>query len=112
MESKDIRKRKEEYKNIIFKNPNMIPVIVKYSNLGSENTEHKILVPKAFSSQDFIFGLRKKLKVGEKNALFIQVGEKVLPTLDKPLLAIYKEYKDADGFLYVQVSAENHFGSE
>lgn len=111
MENRDLRKRKEEFKNISFRNPNMVPVILKFNNAGEE-TEHKILVPKAFTFQDFFFSIRRKLKVSEKNTFFLQVGEKVIPTLDKPFLTVYKEHKDADGFLYVQATIENHFGSE
>lgn len=110
MENRDIRKRKEEFKNISFRNPNMVPVILKFNNAGDE-TELKLLVPKAFTFQDFLFSIRRKLKVGEKNALFLQVGEKVSPALDKSFLTVYKEHKDVDGFLYVRATIENHFGS-
>lgn len=110
--TQDIRKKKEEFKNITFKNPNMIPVILSFSDSNQEITTHKILVPKAFSYQDFLYSIRKKFKLNEKKTMFVLIGDKVLPALDKTFLAIYKEYKSPEGFLYIKATTENHFGSD
>jgi GABA(A) receptor-associated protein len=110
--SKDIRKKKEEFKNISFKNPNMIPVVLSFGDGENQISIHKILVPKAFSYQDFLFSIRKKFKLTEKKSMLVQVGEKGIPSLDKTFLSVYKEYKSQEGFLYIKVTTENSFGSE
>ena len=106
----DIKKRKEEFKKISFSHPNMIPVIIESTALGEVLPQNKYLVPKAYSFHEFNFNIRKRLKLSKNAVLHLVINEKRVPTLDTSMLAIYKEYKDPDGFLYIKYSIENSFG--
>ena len=108
----DLRKRKEEFKKIKFSHPNMIPAIVQPMNVDKKQTMNnfKFLVPKAYSFQEFQFNIRKRIKLAKSATLFLVVGEKQVPALDKSMLNVDKEFKDPDGFLYIYYSIESNFG--
>ncbi|KAF8753446.1 protein 8 precursor [Rhizoctonia solani] len=59
----------------------------------------------------FVYVIRKRIKLAPEKAIFIFVDE-VLPPTAALMSAIYEEHKDEDGFLYVSYSGENTFGSE
>lgn len=58
----------------------------------------------------FVYVIRKRIKLAPEKAIFIFVDE-VLPATAALMSAIYEEHKDDDGFLYVSYSGENTFGS-
>lgn len=57
----------------------------------------------------FVYVIRKRIKLSPEKAIFIFVDE-VLPATAALMSAIYEEHKDEDGFLYVSYSGENTFG--
>jgi hypothetical protein len=63
------------------------------------------------SSGQFVYVIRKRIKLEPEKAIFIYVDE-VLPPTAALMSAIYEEYKDEDGFLYVTYSGENVSGEE
>jgi Microtubule associated protein 1A/1B, light chain 3. len=106
----DLKTRKEEFKKISFAHPNMIPLILEPVKNGVVLENNKFLVPKAYSFHEFTFNIRKRLKLSNSVALCFLVNDKHVPTLDKSMLAIYKEYKEPDGFLYIKYTIENTLG--
>lgn len=54
--------------------------------------------------------VRKRIKLSPEKAIFIFINN-VLPPTAALMSKIYDEYKDEDGFLYVQYSGENTFGN-
>lgn len=54
----------------------------------------------------FVYVIRKRIKLEPEKAIFIYVDE-VLPPTAALMSSIYEEYKDEDGFLYVTYSGEN-----
>ncbi|KAL3694602.1 hypothetical protein R1sor_008253 [Riccia sorocarpa] len=57
----------------------------------------------------FVFVIRKRIKLSAEKAIFIFVRN-VLPPTAAMMSAIYDEHKDDDGFLYLTYSGENTFG--
>ncbi|WZY70009.1 hypothetical protein YC2023_002249 [Brassica napus] len=109
------KKRSVEAARIREKYPDRIPASAQY------------LVPADLTVGQFVYVIRKIIKLSAEKAIFIFVDNVLPPTgsTDKLLLttstlitlagalmsAVYEEKKDDDGFLYVTYSGENTCGS-
>lgn len=92
--------------------PDRVPVILhKAVNCNDiiSTIKSKYLVPKNYSLGQFIFVIRKRLRLASDKALFVFV-DNVLPPTGALFEYIYAEYADNDGFLYMTYSGENAFG--
>lgn len=104
-------KRSAEAKRILDKYPDRIPVIVELA----KNTDlppldkNKYLVPYDLSVSQFIYVIRKRIKLPSEKALYIFV-KNTLPVSSKLMSELYKENKSKCGFLYMDVSSESTFG--
>ncbi|KMZ57496.1 Autophagy 8 [Zostera marina] len=108
----DIEKRQAESSRIREKYPDRIPVIVEKAE-GSDIPnidKKKYLVPADLTVGQFVYVVRKRIKLSAEKAIFILV-DNVLPSTGAIMAAVYDEKKDNDGFLYVTYSGENTFGS-
>ena len=56
----------------------------------------------------FIYVIRKKIKLSPDKAIFVYVNS-VLPASSASMHEIHAVYKDDDGFLYLTYSGENSF---
>jgi len=105
-------KRIKESENILKKYPNRIPVIVE-KNLICNNIndidKNKYLVPEELTIGQFIFIIRKRLKLSADKALFIFINSKLIPT-HTLMKDVYLNEKDEDNFLYIIYASENTFG--
>nr|XP_010908955.1 autophagy-related protein 8C isoform X3 [Elaeis guineensis] len=72
--------------------------------------EFLYLVPADLTVGQFVYVVRKRIKLGAEKAIFIFV-KNTLPPTAVMMSAIYEENKDEDGFLYMTYSGENTFGS-
>jgi len=106
-------KRKAEAERIRQKYPDRIPVICEKADKTDIPTidKKKYLVPSDLTVGQFVYVIRKRIKLAPEKAIFIFVDE-VLPPAAALMSAIYEEHKDEDGFLYVSYSGENTFGSD
>ena len=104
-------KRKGEAARIRDKYPDRIPVIVEKADKSDvpENDKKKYLVPVDLSVGQFVYVIRKRLKLSAEKAIYIFV-KNVLPPTSAIMSALYNEHKDDDGFLYIKFSGENYFG--
>tara|TARA_B100000902_G_C27119105_1_gene817696 strand:- start:258 stop:578 length:321 start_codon:yes stop_codon:yes gene_type:complete len=97
---------------LIEKYPNKIPIIVrkydKEKNLPSIN-KSKYIVPKEMNFTNFIYIIRKRINLSSEKAIFITINDKLCPSNDT-IGEIYDNYKNEDGFLYMNYSSENTFG--
>jgi GABA(A) receptor-associated protein len=75
----------------------------------ADRIRQKYLVPSDLTVGQFVYVIRKRIKLAPEKAIFIFVDE-VLPATAALMSAIYEEHKDEDGFLYVSYSGENTFG--
>ncbi|CAK9213869.1 unnamed protein product [Sphagnum troendelagicum] len=57
----------------------------------------------------FVYVIRKRIKLSSEKAIFIFV-KNVLPPTTTMMSSIYEEHKDEDGFFYFTYSGENTFG--
>jgi GABA(A) receptor-associated protein len=119
-----IEKRKAEAERIRQKYPDRIPVIcekVEKSDIPTIDKK-KYLVPADLTVGQFVYVIRKRIKLSPEKAIFIFVNEILPPTAGNLVFvyyyyyyycylyslsflalmsAIYEEHKDEDGFLYI-----------
>ncbi|KAF7138157.1 hypothetical protein RHSIM_Rhsim07G0106600 [Rhododendron simsii] len=116
----DFEKRRAEAARIREKYSDRIPVIVEKAERSDIPTidKKKYLVPADLTVGQFVYVIRKRIKLSAEKAIFIFVDNVLPPTgnlwdfafLRTIMSAIYDEKKDQDGFLYVTYSGENTFG--
>mmetsp|Transcript_12901 Transcript_12901/g.12998 ORF Transcript_12901/g.12998 Transcript_12901/m.12998 type:complete len:122 (-) Transcript_12901:43-408(-) len=106
-------KRKQEAGRIRLKYPDRIPVISEKAPNSDipDIDKKKYLVPADLTVGQFVYVIRKRIKLEPEKAIFIFVNNTLPPTAAL-MSQIYKEQADADGFLYVTYSGENTFGGE
>ncbi|XP_042504725.1 autophagy-related protein 8f-like isoform X1 [Macadamia integrifolia] len=113
----DFEKRRAEAARIREKYPDRIPVIVEKAersdipNIDKKKRNCRYLVPADLTVGQFVYVIRKRIKLSAEKAIFIFV-DNVLPPTGAIMSAIYDEKKDEDGFLYVTYSGENTFGHQ
>ncbi|KAJ9689734.1 hypothetical protein PVL29_012430 [Vitis rotundifolia] len=106
-----LEKRQTEAARIRKKHPDRIPVIVEKANRSDIPSidKKKYLVPADLTVGQFVYVIRKRLKLSAEKAIFVFVNN-TLPSTAALMSAIYEENKDEDGFLYMTYSGENTFG--
>ncbi|CAI9775547.1 unnamed protein product [Fraxinus pennsylvanica] len=103
----NLEKRRAEAARIREKYPDRIPVIVEKAE-GSDIPnidKKKYLVPADLTVGQFVYVIRKRIKLSAEKAIFIFV-DNVLPPTGAIMSSIYDEKKDEDGFLYLPVNDE------
>ena len=106
-------KRQAEAQRIRTKYPDRIPVIVERAEKSDipDLDKKKYLVPADLTVGQFVYVIRKRIKLSPEKAIFIFVNN-VLPPTAALMSSIYDEHKDDDGFLYIAYSGENTFGGD
>ena len=99
---------KEKYKD-------RLPVIVEkdpkaHSSIPSIDKQ-KFLVPKDLTIGQFIYVIRKRIKLKPEISIYIYC-DNMLPTTSSFIKDIYQQNMDSDGFLYLNYSGENFFGGQ
>ena len=104
-------KRQEESQKIKEKYPNRVPVICEC--LGGEVPDidrKKYLVPADLTMAQFLYVIRKRIKIRPEQSIYLFVGDSVMVAGCQLMGSVYEEHKDLDGFLYTCYSGENTFG--
>ncbi|TYG90448.1 hypothetical protein ES288_A12G182900v1 [Gossypium darwinii] len=106
-----LERRQAEAARIREKYPDRIPVIVERADKSDvpDIDKKKYLVPADLTVGQFVYVVRKRIKLGPEKAIFIFV-KNILPPTAAMMSAIYDENHDEDGFLYMTDSGENTFG--
>ncbi|KAK6917286.1 Autophagy protein Atg8 ubiquitin-like [Dillenia turbinata] len=106
-----LEKRQAEASRIREKYPDRIPVIVEKAEKSDipDIDKKKYLVPADLTVGQFVYVVRKRIKLSAEKAIFVFV-KNTLPPTAAIMSAIYEENKDEDGFLYMTYSGENTFG--
>lgn len=107
-----IAKRMNESARILQKFSDRIPVICEknpYNNTLDYIDKNKFLVPLDLNVAQFIIIIRNRLKLTPNHAIFLSVGD-IIPGPMSTIADLYYTYKEDDGFLYINYSAENTFG--
>lgn len=106
-------RRLDEANRVLEKYPDRIPIIVERDNQRSNNLpvidKKKFLVPNDLTIGQFVYVIRKRIKLSPEKAIFLMIDNK-LPQTSTLMSKIYQEEKDDDNFLYITYSSENVFG--
>jgi len=108
----DFADRSSEASRVRMKYPGRIPVVLERHHGSSEipkDSKKKFLIPGTMSMSEFLFVIRRRIKLDETKAIFIYVDSQLVP-MSQPFEHVYAKHKDDDGFLYLQYSGENVFG--
>ena len=106
-------KRCAEAKRIRAKYPDRIPVICERASKESSLPpidKKKYLVPSDLTVGQFVYVIRKRIKLAPEKAIFIFCNKDLPHTADL-MQRVYETHKAEDGFLYVEYSGENTFGA-
>lgn len=106
-----LEKRMAESKKILDKYPDRIPIIVEKGDGKNlpEIDKKKYLVPSDLTMGQFLYVIRKRIKLEPTKGLYIFI-DNILPATSQTVGNIYNEKKDPDGFLYIVYQSENTFG--
>jgi len=99
-----------ESRKITMKYPDRIPIICECSdNRHPPIDKNKYLVPNDFTVGQFLFVIRKRIKLPPEKAIFLFIND-VFHNSSQLISNIYETDRDPDGFLYVIYAFENTFG--
>ena len=70
----------------------------------------EFLVPADLTVGQFVYVIRKRIRLSPERALFVFVSGNSLPPTSALMSTVFEEHKDPDGFLYITYSGENSFG--
>lgn len=106
-----LEKRQAEARRIREKYPDRIPVIVEKADRSDipDIDKKKYLVPSDLTVGQFVYVIRKRIKLNPEKAIFIFVRN-MLPPTAALMMTVYEDHKDEDGFLYITYSGESSFG--
>ena len=104
-------KRFEESAKVINQYPDRRPIICEkaFENVSPTIDKKKYLVPCDLNVGQFMYVIRKRLKLLPEEAIFLFVNNRIISGTSI-IGTIYDNYKDADGFLYIQYAKENVYG--
>ena len=117
MHNHPLELRQNESRRMANKYPDRIPVIVDIfpgSDLPTIS-KRKFLVPNDLHVGQFIHVIRKNIKLGPQQAIFLHIlkadGTSILPPTGMLMSQIHSEYGNQDGFTYLVYTGENTFGA-
>ena len=95
------------------KYPHRIPVIAKLAPKSKLPflDKNKYLVPDDLTIGQFMYVIRKRIKLNPEDAMFFFLEKNVLPPTSAMFVDIYAKHKNTDGFLYLTILEESTFGS-
>tara|TARA_B100001059_G_C17828065_1_gene582770 strand:- start:794 stop:1138 length:345 start_codon:yes stop_codon:yes gene_type:complete len=103
--------RCDECNRILTKFTQRIPVICEKHKKCKliDIDKKKYLIPIDFSIGQFIYVIRKRLRLSPDKAIFLFING-TIPSSSSAMIHIYDINKDSDGFLYITYDDENVFG--
>ena len=93
-----------------FRYPDRIPVIVEAKSDVPVLNKRKYLVPRDLTVGQFLYVLRKRIKLSPDKALFLFFNEQTLSPTSEDMGSVYESNMDPDEFLYAMLCSENTFG--
>jgi GABA(A) receptor-associated protein len=101
-----------ESARILQKFPDRIPVICERNSKDYSTPyidKNKYLVPTDLTMGQFIYVIKKRMKIHSNEALYVFVSGNAVPN-HSVLSSVYHLLHDDDGFLYINYSKETTFG--
>lgn len=103
--------RHTESSRVMGRYSDRVPIICeKLNNKMPTIDKKKYLVPIDLTMGQFMFVIRKRLHLKAEEALFLTVNNKNISATSAVIGDVYNNYKDNDGFLYINYTKENTFG--
>lgn len=112
-ERKTFAQRKEEASGIRAKFSQKVPVIVeKYHKEKSLPAldKTKFLVPQEITMSQFVTIIRNRMSLSSTQAFYLIVNNKSIASMSTTLSELYRDERDADGFLYMTYASHEMFG--
>ena len=108
---KPFEDRLQESTKVKGKYSNKVPIVVtKTQNCKLPDIDrNKYLVSDDMVLSQFLYTIRKRIKLESSEALFFFIGD-VVPNNSVSIGELYNLHKDKDGFLYITYNSENTFG--
>ena len=92
------------------KYPERVPVIVEKFSMDLPDLDRKkYLVPDDLSMANFMYVIRKRIKLEAEKSIFLFVNNKIMQ-MSKLMGEVYDKHRDEDGFLYIKYCGESTFG--
>jgi GABA(A) receptor-associated protein len=107
------KQRKTDCTQILLKYPDRIPIICEkhpYSRGAPDIDKHKYLVGFDLTIGQFISVIRKRMSLKPEVGLYIFIKGSI-PSNSSLIQYLFLDYKDDDGFLYINYDVENTFGN-
>ena len=107
------KERKNDCTRILLKYPDRIPILCEkypYSNSAPDIDKHKYLVGYDLTLGQFMSVIRKRMSLRPEIGLYIFVNG-VIYSNSSLIRHLYMDFKDNDGFLYIEYDIENTFGN-
>ncbi len=104
--------RKKESERVLTTYPDRIPIVCERSSRSAnipDIDKQKYLVPMDLTIGQFMFVIRKRMKIAPEIAIYLFINGTIPPT-SAIVSKLYHDSKDKDGFLYLEYSGENTFG--
>ena len=104
--------RISESSRVVQKYPDRIPIICEKNSKANDCPEidkKKYLVPFDLTIGQFMYVIRKRLKLQSEAAIFLFINGTIPPS-SSLVGHIYEQHKNKDGFLYITYAKENTFG--
>lgn len=107
----DFDKRVKESKSLNTRYPLRVPIILYPSSKDQPEIEkNKYLVPDDITISQFMYVIKKYIKIRPEEAIFIFTYNNTLVPNSWTIKELFKQYKKEDNFLYLYYSIENTFG--
>lgn len=112
MKSYTQEERVIESQRIKEKYPDRIPVIVEKDKRSTmpEIDKKKYLVPMDLTVGQFLYVIRKRLKVSPEKAIYLFTENGHIPPTAALMSSVHRNNKANDDFLYFKYSSDNVFG--
>lgn len=102
--------RRAEKARITHISHDRVPIIVEAGSRETPRSDkEKFLVPYDLTAAQFLFVLRKRIRLNAQDSLFLMING-MMVTSSTTVHDLYDRYADEDGFLYVTYTTENTFG--
>lgn len=105
--------RSSESNRILIKYPDRVPIICERLKTSGHDCpfidKNKYLVPRDLTIGQFLYVIRKRLKITSEKAIFLFINDHIMSS-SQIIGDIYENNKDNDGFMYVSYTFENTFG--
>jgi GABA(A) receptor-associated protein len=113
-EETSLEQRITQGRHLEQKYPNRIPVIVEPGTSKTNQLpaldKRKFLVPADLTISQLVYIIRRRVRLGESDAIFIYVNN-TLPPASALVSAVRKEHGEAQsGFLFITYQGEETFG--